>query len=275
MTSICYNPLYLFIMQTKLFTRCPGLMLTLLVSILFSSCIPQNKIILLQDKQSMGNELLGKERKYTLKEGDILYVRVMTTNQEMNALFNLDEMRGSVRTTTAAVGDPNMYIHGYSVNQKGTILLPVIGEVKVTGFTIDEVHALIQERTKEYLLDATLSIRLVNFKVTVLGEVNRPGTYNIYDNEFTVMDALGAAGDMTDYGNRKIHIIRKTDQGRHFVRLDITDREAVSSGFYYLQPNDVIYVEPMLAKRFALAQFPYAAFFTAISTAILLINFIN
>ncbi len=215
------------------------------------------------------------KKKYTLKPGDILYVRVMTTIQEMNELFNIDERRGAYRTTTAVIGDPQMFIYGYNINQKSNFQMPVIGAVRVAGQTVEEVHELIQERTKEYLIDATVSVRLVNFKVTVLGEVNRPGTFSVFDEEFTVMDAIGVAGDMTDYGNRKVHIVRKTDQGRQFTRLDVSERGAVNSGFYYLQPNDVIYVEPMRAKRFALAQFPYSAFFSAISTVILLLNFIN
>jgi len=250
-------------------------MLALLVSILFSSCIPQRKIKILQDRQELGDEITAGERKYTLKPGDILYVRVMTTNTEMNELFNIGETRRPYMTTSADVGDAQMYIYGYNINKEGNIQLPVIGVIRVAGHTIEEAYQRIHESAKEYLLDATLSVRLVNFKVTVLGEVNRPGTYTIYDDEFTVIDAIGVAGDMTDYGNRRVHIIRKTDQGRQFIRLDIADREAATSGFYYLQPNDVVYVEPMLAKRFNLAQFPFAVFFSGISTAILLLNFMN
>lgn len=252
-----------------------GLLWTLMVAVLVSSCIPQRKIKILQDKHELGDEITAGDRKYTLKPGDILYVRVMTTNTEMNELFNIGEVRTSYRTTATAVGDPQMYIYGYNINQEGNIQLPVIGDIRVAGYTIEEVHQRIHERAKDYLLDATISVRLVNFKVTLLGEVNRPGIYNIYDDEFTVIDAIGVAGDMTDYGNRRVHIIRKTDQGHQFLRLDITDREAAASGFYYLQPNDVVYVEPMLAKRFNLAQFPFGVFFSAISTAILLLNFMN
>lgn len=262
-------------MQIRLlFTRF-SIFLYILVSVLFSSCIPQKRLIYLQDKQRLGDELPAGEKIYTLKPGDILYVRVMTTNPEISALFNIEEGRGTYRTTTSAVGDPSMFIYGYNINPQGNIQLPVIGSIRVAGFTLEEVHDLIQKRTEQYLVDATVAVRLVNFKVTVLGEVNRPGTYNIYDEEFTVMDAIGVAGDMTDYGNREVHIIRKTDEGRQFIRLDISDRNAAITNFYYLQPNDVVYVEPMRAKRFALAQFPYSAFFSAISTVILLLNFIN
>ena len=250
------------------------LIYAILVPVLFSSCIPQKRLTYLQDRLAVGDELKTEGLEYRLKTNDILYVRVMTTNPEMNELFNIDD-RTVQRTAAASVGDPYMFLYGYKINQRGNIQLPVIGDVSVAGCTLEEAHELIQERTKEYLVDATVSVRLVNFKVTVLGEVVRPGTFSIYDEEFTVMDAIGVAGDMTDYGNRNVHIVRKTDEGRQFARLDVTDREAVNSDFYYLQPNDVIYVEPMVAKRFALAQFPYAVFFSVISTTILLINFLN
>lgn len=249
------------------------LFFAIVVTVMISSCIPQRKLTYLQDKKSVGDELKVRETEYRLKPNDILHVRVMTTNTEMDQLFNLDDRRSYIRSTGA--GDPYMFLYGYKIYQNGNIQLPVIGDVKVAGLTLQEVHELIQERTKEYLLDATVSVRLVNFKVTVLGEVSRPGTFNIYDEEFTIMDAIGVAGNMTDYGNRNVHIIRKTEEGRQFARLDISDRNAVLSGYYYLQPNDLVYVEPMRAKRFGLAQFPYSAFFTAISTIILLINFLN
>ncbi len=262
-------------MQIKFINMRLSLIFTILVAILVSSCIPQRRLIYLRDRQALGDELRVEEKKYTLKPGDILYVRVMTANPEISNLFNIDQTRGLTRTTAGAVGDPYMFLYGYNVNQKGNIQLPVIGNVMVAGYTLEEVHEIIQKRTEEYLVDATVAVRLTNFKITVLGEVSRPGTYNIYDEALTIIDAIGIAGNMTDYGNRNLHVIRKTDDGRQFARLDITDREAAFSEFFYLQPNDVVYVEPMRAKRFGLAQFPYSAFFTAISTIILLINFMN
>lgn len=249
--------------------------LILLTGLLFSSCIPQSRLTYLQDKHAViGDHLDVDEKKYQVKPGDVLYVRVMTTDPEIHEVFNLREGR-TYRARTDDVGDPHMYLYGYTVNEEGYIDLPVIGKVKVAGHTISEIHDIVKDRSEEYLVDASISVRLVNFKVTVLGEVNRPGTYNIYDEEFTVMDAIGTAGDMTDYGNRKVHIVRKTDDGRQFEKLDLTDRESAASDMYYLQPNDLVYVEPMLAKRFALAQFPYAELFSAISTIILLLNYVN
>ncbi len=246
----------------------------LLCGILASSCIPQSRLLYLQDKHDSGSLIPDDDKRYRVQAGDILYVRVMTTDPDVYDLFNIDE-RGTYRATTGDVGDPHMFLYGYSVNSQGNIELPVIGEVNVAGNTIEEIQKLIKESTREYLVDATVSVRLVNFKVTVLGEVNRPGTYNVYDEEFTVMDAIGVAGDMTDYGRREVHVVRKTDEGRIFEKLDLTDRESAMSELYYLKPNDMVYVEPMLAKRFALAEFPYSVLFSALSSLILLLNYIN
>ena len=249
-------------------------LLILAALLLTTSCIPQRRLTYLQDKHKAGDEVDAGIRKYKVQTSDILFVRISTSDPEVSVTFNIEEAR-TYRTATGSVGDPYMYIYGYSVDQEGNIKLPVLGKVRVAGYTLEEIEERILELTKEYLVDATITARLVNFKVTVLGEVNSPGTYNIYDIDFTVMDALGVAGDMTDYGKRRVHVVRKTETGRQFARIDLTDREGVKSEHYYLQPNDLVYVEPMLAKRFALAQFPYSAIFSAISTAILLINFIQ
>ena len=263
------NPIDPSYMPGKLFS-----LLILAALLLSTSCIPQRRLTYLQDKHKAGNEVNAEIRKYRVQTSDILFVRIATSDPAVSEKFNIEEAR-TQRTATGAVGDPYMYIYGYSVDPEGNIKLPVLGTVKVAGYTLEEIEERILELTKEYLVDATITARLVNFKVTVLGEVNSPGTYNVYDTEFTVMDALGVAGDMTDYGKRRVHVVRKTETGRQFERIDLTDREAVKSELYYLQPNDLVYVEPMLAKRFALAQFPYSALFSAISTAILLFTFIQ
>lgn len=228
----------------------------------------------MQNKHSMGDELNVQIDEYLLKPGDILHVRIMSADPEADAIFNLEDNTRTV-TRTIAVGDPQMFLYGYSINSRGEIQLPVLGTIGVSGLSIDSAHSLIQERAAEYIIDATVAVKIVNFSVTVLGEVRTPGTFYVYDHDFTVMGALGLAGDLTDYGNRNIHLVRRTDEGLSFHRLDITDRRAVTSELYYLQPNDIIYIEPLLAKRFGFATFPFGVFFSAISTTLLLISFIR
>jgi len=250
-------------------------LLIVALAVLSASCTTQSRLIYMQDKQDLGDRLDTSPVAYRLKPGDILHVRVMSTDPEAYDFFNLDVARRYTTTRAADVGDPNMYIYGYTINERGQIHIPVIGAVEVGGKTVDEAHLLIQERANEYLVDATVSVKIVNFSVTVLGEVRRPGSFYVYDHEFTIMDAIGLAGDLTDYGNRDVVVVRHTDTGLSFSRLNITDRHAVTSELYYLQPNDLVYVEPLVAKRFGFAQFPFGVVFSAISTTLLLINFLQ
>jgi polysaccharide export outer membrane protein len=166
-------------------------------------------------------------------------------------------------------------LHGYSVGEDGNVKMPVLGNVPVAGRSIADATRDIEEMVAEYLIDATVVIKLVNFSITVLGEVRRPGNYYIYDNQFSIMDAIGLAGDLTDYGNRKVNVVRQTADGATFATLDVTDSKAVVSEFYYLQPNDIVYVEPHKVKRLGFSQFPFGVVFSAITTTLLLINFFS
>ncbi len=247
----------------------------LAATLFFGSCTPPSRLTYIQDIQNLGDALEVVKEEYRLKPGDILHVRIMSADPETDDIFNLDATRRFAAPRGGTVGDQQMFLFGYTINTLGEIHLPVIGNVSVAGLSLDEAHNRIKEMAAEYIIDAALSVKIVNFSVTVLGEVRNPGSFYIYDHEFTVMGALGLAGDLTDYGNRNIHVVRRTDDGLQFHRLDITDRSSVSSELYYLQPNDLIYVEPLLAKRFGFAQFPFGVFFSAISTTLLLISFIT
>ncbi len=105
--------------------------------------------------------------------------------------FNIDDVR-RFTTRQDAIGDPSMYLYGYTIDEAGKIHLPVIGSLEVKGLSLDEAHTRIQEAANEYLVDATVSVKIVNFSVTVLGEVRRPGSFYVYDHEFTIMDALAS-----------------------------------------------------------------------------------
>ena len=238
------------------------------------ACTPQSRLVYLQDKEESGSSLTAFVGEYLIKPTDILHIRVITSDPAAHVLFNMDDSRGT-RSTSGGSGDLSMYVYGYSVDYQGVIQMPEIGEVAVAGLTIENIQQVIQEKVDENLIGATVSVKLANFSVTVLGEVKRPGNYYIYDNEFTIMDALGLAGDLTDYGNRNVSIVRRNFDGSTFGTIDITNREAVSSEYYFMQPGDLIYVEPLPAKRAGFAQFPFSVVFSAITTTLLLINFLN
>lgn len=237
-----------------------------------SSCTPHKKMVYLQHQAEASDTLMFSRPDYFIKPGDILHIRVLTLDEESDVMFNSEDNR-RMGAGSGASNNISVFLHGYSVGDDGTVKMPVLGDVKVAGMTIARATKEIEEQIEEYLIGATVVIKLVNFSITVLGEVRRPGNYYIYDNQFTIMDAIGLAGDMTDFGNRQVNIVRQTEQGATFATLNVTDSKAVVSEFYYLQPNDIVYVQPHRVKRLGFAQFPFALVFSTISTTLLLINF--
>jgi polysaccharide export outer membrane protein len=251
------------------------LMVCLLVFV--SSCIPTKKLVYFPDPQFNTTELtpiINQANNYRLQPRDVLSVRVKALDTESSEYFNLQSANAFFNYNQATA-----YVNGYSIDEKGNIDLPEAGPVNVAGLTINEAQAKIQKSFAVYLKKATIVVKLVSFKITVLGEVNNPGHYYIYNNQATLLEGLGLAGDMTDFGNREnITLVRQTDTGLGAVLINLKDAKVLSSQFYYLQPNDVVYVQPLKAKntRSNLNALNILSIgFGAISSLILLLNFIR
>ena len=139
--------------------------------------------------------------------------------------------------------------NGYFVDQDGNIDFPLAGKIKLEGLTLIEAQTSILNAVKPYITDAVVNIRFLNLKVTVLGEVNRPGTIRLSNKRVTILEALGLAGDLTLYANRtNLLLMREKDGIRTYNRLDLQSKDIFTSEFFYLQQNDVIYVEPVRAR---------------------------
>lgn len=132
------------------------------------------------------------------------------------------------------------------VNDYGCIIIPLLGEIKVEGLKISELSYLIKEQLTPYIKDPIVSIKIQNYKITILGEVNKPGTYTIKDGQINILEAIGLAEDITKYGQRNnILLIRNTENEKlKFIKLDLTQKETITSPYFYLQPNDILYIEP-------------------------------
>lgn len=142
-----------------------------------------------------------------------------------------------------------MYINGYIVNDSGMVNIPVIGKVKVVGYTLTEIQTILEKIVREQVSDATIVVKLISYRVTILGEVRSPGMHYMFNERFTLLEALGMAGDLSEYGNRKnIKLMRPKEGGMEIVHLDLTDEDLLKSSYFYLKPNDVVYVAPMKAK---------------------------
>mgnify|MGYP000017644543 CR=1 FL=1 len=188
-----------------------------------------------------------------MQPGDILHVAVYSSDIEAAAPFNLQET-----ATPNALNAPQQHtleiFLGYLVHGNGQIDFPVLGAIQVAGLTLPQVKDILEQRLRSYLRDAVVSVRFINFRITVLGEVNQPGTYTISSPRITLLEALGRAGDLSPYANRTnlLHIREQNGQ-RIYTRVNLQSGEIFSSPVYYLQQNDILYVEPNRAKIAAVA----------------------
>ena len=153
-------------------------------------------------------------------------------------------------------------------------------EYRIEKETIDEVKVAVENKAKQYLKDAVINVKLLSFKFTVMGEVNKPGSYTNFNNQLTVLDAIGMAGDISDFGNRKhVLVLRPAKEGTHTYHIDLQDKNLLQSEGYFLLPNDIVIVEPIKSKPFQL-NIPTTTLFittilSTITTTILLLNHMN
>ena len=181
-----------------------------------------------------------------IQPDDILSIRVKALNEEAAAPFNL--MREDNNFNFRA-DDAGSRLIGYLVDKKGNIDFPVIGELHLAGMTTNEAKVVIRDKLETYLKNPTVIVRFLNFRVTVLGEVARPGIYTMSNERVTILDVIGQAGDITSYGNRtNVLLIREYNGERKYARLNLQDRDVFQSPNFYLLQNDVIYVEPLSEK---------------------------
>jgi len=195
---------------------------------------------------------IGEEKDYVLDNGpfeepminagDLLDIKVSTLNPESNVLFNYGivsaENKGGAQVTQDAI------IQGYLVDPEGNIDFPTLGKIKLAGKTREEAKSFLKGELASLVRDPKIEIRFLNFKVTVIGEVNRPSSFVVPTERITVLEALGMAGDMTAYALREnVLLIRETPNGKVIHRFDIGKKDILSSPYYYLKQNDVIYVE--------------------------------
>ena len=244
-----------------------------LIGIIVTSCVPQKKILYLQS-QVEGDTTnvfpVDREQDYKVQPGDNLYVRIFSLEEKAAEFFNKEGSRSQGNYYNEA----GIYLNSYSISDSGNIDFPLVGKIHVKDFTTEEVKKKIQEIINEYLTGTTIIVKLVNFNITLLGEFKRPGKYQVYQDHINIFEAVSMGGDLTDYANRgNVALIRQTEKGSVLHRLDLNDLFILESDFYLLQPNDIVYVQPLKGKQFTFAQFPYGLVFGAISTTLLLINY--
>ncbi|MCB0395329.1 MAG: polysaccharide export protein [Flavobacteriales bacterium] len=227
------------------------LVISLLV--LMASCVPQKRMIYIQPTKNTTYNWTGNKQRLKISTFDMLYIKVTTTdNPEYNFFSEENKL-------SASITDASLAVTAYTVDESGFVKLPVIGKVQVLDMTVEEAAVAIQEALKVVLTTPIVTVRYVNNSITILGEVNRAGTYTYTTENMNIFKALGMAGDISEYGDRR-HVVLVREQGKQIIkrRIDLTKDDLFKSEYYYLRPNDVIYVSPLKVRRFGMTEIPYS-----------------
>jgi polysaccharide export outer membrane protein len=202
-----------------------------------------------------GGSAVTTQKETTIKKHDLLSIQVFsnTINQEQAAVFNMSVVKESALSATGAgAGETQGSAgqgQGYEVGADGNIEMPVIGSIKAEGLTKQQLKEALKGRLKEYIKLPNVNIRFLKFNVNVIGEVKLPGNKTFQSDRVTIIDALSAAGDLTDYGKREsVTVIREENNTKAYYKIDLRNKNLFESPAYVLQQNDIVYVEPNANK---------------------------
>ncbi len=236
-------------MKPHTILKLPLLAFGLLFSI--SSCVSKKEIAYFQGLDSVQQQVESSKIALKIKPNDLLTISVSAYNMEAAMPFNLP-----VVGVAGGGGDAGLRVGGtaqlqpFLVDNEGNIEFPQLGIIKVSGFNRQELAAKLKSQISEYVQEPIVNVRIVNFQVSVLGEVNRPGTFSVPDEYLSLPKALGLAGDMSIYGQRTNVLVMREENGlKTHKYLDLTDANVINSPFYYLKQNDVVYIEPNGAQK--------------------------
>ncbi|MGB3181852.1 MAG: polysaccharide biosynthesis/export family protein [Cyclobacteriaceae bacterium] len=247
----------------------------LFISVVFS-CVPKKKLVYLQTPgidnadeiatDSILSEIDIANYEYTLQPGDIVSVKISSlTDPKYNFFADAErELKQGI--------DPSL--SGFMIDEKGFIELPVAGKIQLNGMTLEEAQNEVRRMAASYLESPTVNLRLLSFHYTILGEVNLPGNYTTYSGRYTIMDAIGEAGDLTTVADReRIKIIRYEQGKAKIYFMNLLEARSISSPLFYLKPNDLVYVAPLKVKNFRDFQAPNIALLLSIITSLSLLFF--
>jgi polysaccharide export outer membrane protein len=246
--------------------------------IAFSSCRSHKDLMYLRDVN--GQELLPSSPKsqpqYRIKPKDNLYISIVTANPDLNKVYNPPQTGTNTSENNQFEGGAGQFINGNEVDESGNVDLPIIGKVALAGKTLPEARREIEVKAGAYVKQATVKVRLLNFKVTVLGEVKNPGVFTNYNYSFTALEAIGMANGNTEFAAlNNVLVLRPTPQGSQTFILNLNNKAVLTSDAYYLQPNDVVVVQPAKTKNSQFRISTASLVLGTISSILLLLNFIK
>lgn len=245
------------------------------ILILFSSCVVQHDIEYLQDKNK-GIKVFSEAQieDYKLKPNDELYIKISSLDDAAASIFSGTGVQPALYMSS--IQPYGASLMSYTIDKEGYLHLPIIGSILVRDKTLTQVSNLLKESLTNILSQPIVTVKLVNRYVSVLGEVRNPGHFAYAQDKLTVYDAIGLAGDITDYGNRDNVILIRSENGNNIrININLAKSDILASNYYYLRPNDILYVKPLRRKFWAMRQFPFAIVLSTISTAILVYSIIQ
>lgn len=253
----------------------------LAISLFLGSCVPIKRLTYLQQEEQASNEYNLIRQAYKVQPNDILSISIRTYDLQTSQLFNINSL---TQQNGLNAGDILFYLQGYTVQLDGKITIPIIGELMVSGKTIEEIQLQVSQALTEYFTEEAIfvNVQLSGIRYAVVGEVARPGKYVVYQNQVNIFEALAQAGDITIVGDRKeVMIIRQTPDGVKTFNLDLTDANVIKDPLYFIQPNDVINVKPLSQKSYGIGTTGFQTFSQLLSvlastiTLIIAINSLN
>lgn len=220
-----------------------SLLLVLLASLLFS-CASRKGLVYYQNIDTV--QMSSSQYESVLQPDDLVTIIVRGDNPEAVSAFNMPNISFSSNEQS---GLETQRLFTYLIDNANTINFPVIGKIKVGGLTRSDAEKVLEQELTKYITHPKIDLRILNFKITVQGEVNKPGTFPVTSERVTVLEALSLAGDLTIYGKRtNVMLLREQNGEKKVVRLDLTRADFINSPYYYLHQNDVLYVEPNKTK---------------------------
>ena len=211
----------------------------------FSSCITNRDLEYIRSSKEIKNAKANKHD-YRLQMGDLMSIQISTTTEQQHDFFNKENLANSQLMMQ------NPYLYGYIIKEDGNLDLPSFGKVRAEGFTLQELENVIKKIAESYFESPIVKLNIINFKISILGEVNNPGTFKIIDPEVNILYALSLSGDMTQFGNRrKVKVIRNENELNRVFYVDLTKKGVLNNADFMLQPHDIIYVSPLRKKFYA------------------------
>ncbi len=250
------------------------------LSLLVTSCVPSQDLIYLQNKENASQSAAVSQlnnKPYRLQTNDVLSITIKSLDPKLTEIFNLSAQAQQTSTSDA------LYINGYIVDDHGAIRIPILGEVNVMGSTVEEARIKIETQLMDQYFkkeaELFVTVKLAGFRYTVNGEVLSPGSKILFQDRVNILEAVANSGDITITGDRKdVKVMRQFPHGLEIYSIDLTDVNALKSPYFYLQPNDYVYVKPLKQKSWGTGKTGVESLATILSiltlatTTILLFN---